>query len=1333
MGIIAATRARRWLPVLTVTLLLDSCGAALAAPGNILASDDFERGNLGGAWDTSGPGEAGTSRQASNSGERSMYLGERAVTVTSRPVDLSGVPAAVLSAWVRRGDDGFSENPDAGEDLRIEYLGSSGGWSTLAQYPGDGSPGEVINAAFALPADAHHAGFRVRFAQLAGSGNNYDYWHVDDVAITEAAPAGGGCDAPGVLSTYFDQNGQARQYFTGNSVTRVDATIDFDWSFGGSPDPAIGDDDFTSRWEGYVEVPATGDYVFRTRSDDGIRLWIDGNLIIDEWNDHAPRYDRSGSVPLSAGQRYELRMEHYERGGQAVAELYWDLPGGGTSYGIIPADRLFHCPAGAARQPIAHYTMDEGGWSGAGGAVVDASGNGNDGTAVGAASGAHPGRVCNGGMIPQNLTSAEQDAVDTGVDVDGEIGNAGSISFWYRSTPRWRHGGHRTLFDASVGDKYFYLVLRDNTALRFALEDSSDGDFRFDTQGNNNFDADTWVHVAVTWDMAVDEMQIFVNGSLERSHSFNSNGTLGNLGTLYLGDNRSDYHPEGSPASAHGTFDEVRIYNYVQTEAEIQADMNATRACAGPGSFDVDPGGTAASTCFDREVAFTARDAAGNVLSTYAGTVTLTTSSGHGDWRLSNEAGAAASDPAQGVLDNGTPDDGIATYAFSPDDQGTVSLYLSNDHADDVLVRIADVAAGISAEASTVLNFRDNAFVITPATCTGPSCAGPTGSTELVAGRPHAFTVALWRRDATAGPPTDCAIATGYTSPPDQALKAWRVRHAQDPGGLPPRIGAAGLPDALPGADNITLSFNNGVAGLVLDTEDVGRYTLHLRDDSSGFARDSAGNPLPLEGSSATLTVRPFALGYSDIEAGGGENPGGTATAGSGFVAAGDPFVATLGAYRWAGADDADGDGLADSGAVVTDNGSTPSFAWNTDQVVVLHTPPVGDGGVAGILGGSTALTPGDYSGGQATLAGLSYSEVGSMRIQATASGYLGSGYQVSGTSPVVGRFYPAYFTLRNPSLGAACATGGFSYMEQPGLQLAYTLDARNRAGGITVNYDSALYDVGQVALSAENGDDGNERVARLDTALPASWLAGSLTATDSAASFARSASGPDGPFDALQIGVRVSDPDGALLSGLDMNADTTGDCVAAGTCTARSLGTTRVRHGRLALTNAHGSELVPLPMGLRAEYYDGVAFVQNHLDDGSCTSLSLAPHLELCNGGPCRPDAGTAWGAGWQAGDVAIAVAGGTTTPNLATPTLAAGEAGLSFRAPGTGNTGHVDVRVVLTGHAGFADDLPWLLHDWGFDWDGDGSPEPTGPVGRASFGIHAGSPRHIDLRELY
>lgn len=169
---------------------------AYAAPGDILFEDDFDVGagcdTLGPQWTASDTNLGGISTQTSNSGACSMFLRGGVNTITGPVLDLSPVTGATLTAWLRQGLDSFSEDVDAGEDFVFEYLNSSSIWVPIATLLGSGPNGEITNVSLDLPLAALHSNFRLRFRMTGGSGGppanggvGYDYWHIDDVVLTE--------------------------------------------------------------------------------------------------------------------------------------------------------------------------------------------------------------------------------------------------------------------------------------------------------------------------------------------------------------------------------------------------------------------------------------------------------------------------------------------------------------------------------------------------------------------------------------------------------------------------------------------------------------------------------------------------------------------------------------------------------------------------------------------------------------------------------------------------------------------------------------------------------------------------------------------------------------------------------------------------------------------------------------------------------------------------------------------------------------------------------------------------------------------------------------------
>lgn len=138
-------------------------------------------------------------------------------------------------------------------------------------------------------------------------------------------------------------NGVNGQYwsnidFTGTTMTRIDPTIDFDWGNGGPG--TVGTDTFSARWTGFVVPRFTQTYTFYTTTDDGVRLWVN-NLttpLIDHFVNQSPT-TWTGTIALTAGTIYQIRMDYFENGGTALAKLEWSSPSQPRE--VVPQGRLY--------------------------------------------------------------------------------------------------------------------------------------------------------------------------------------------------------------------------------------------------------------------------------------------------------------------------------------------------------------------------------------------------------------------------------------------------------------------------------------------------------------------------------------------------------------------------------------------------------------------------------------------------------------------------------------------------------------------------------------------------------------------------------------------------------------------------------------------------------------------------------------------------------------------------------------------------------------------------------------------------------------------------------
>ena len=127
---------------------------------------------------------------------------------------------------------------------------------------------------------------------------------------------------PGFLGEYF-----ADMDLSGTPAhERTDERIEFDWG-AGEPAPGIPADQFSVRWTGDLGPLATaGEAVFAVTGDDGFRLWIDDELVLDKWIDQ-PATEWKAALDMEAGRTYSLRLEYYENGGNAACQFRWQPPG----------------------------------------------------------------------------------------------------------------------------------------------------------------------------------------------------------------------------------------------------------------------------------------------------------------------------------------------------------------------------------------------------------------------------------------------------------------------------------------------------------------------------------------------------------------------------------------------------------------------------------------------------------------------------------------------------------------------------------------------------------------------------------------------------------------------------------------------------------------------------------------------------------------------------------------------------------------------------------------------------------------------------------------------
>ncbi|MFZ2280826.1 MAG: Ig-like domain-containing protein [Prosthecobacter sp.] len=182
--------------------------------------------------------------------------------------------------------------------------------------------------------------------------------------VTVRIPAGVAQDAAGnpntvsnlITASYtpaVNTNGLTGDYYIGKnfeqfSFTRMESTVNYTWGTG-SPDPRIPADGYSVRWHGYLIPRYTQTYTIIPVTDDGVRLWVNGQQVVNDWNNHGDTWN-NGVIALQAGVAVPVVMEYYESTGGATARMLWESPG--QTREVIPQSQwLVNAPAAPAASP----------------------------------------------------------------------------------------------------------------------------------------------------------------------------------------------------------------------------------------------------------------------------------------------------------------------------------------------------------------------------------------------------------------------------------------------------------------------------------------------------------------------------------------------------------------------------------------------------------------------------------------------------------------------------------------------------------------------------------------------------------------------------------------------------------------------------------------------------------------------------------------------------------------------------------------------------------------------------------------------------------------------
>jgi hypothetical protein len=386
--------------------------------------------------------------------------------------------------------------------------------------------------------------FKLDGANLGGEDTSTPYtisWDTTQVtggqhtltAVARDAAGNTATSAPVVVNV---QNGLAcptgewkAEYFTNltltgsPAVTRCEQAIDNGWGTG-SPVAGVGADNFSVRWSGRFTFRG-GSTTFVATADDGVRVRLDGSVVIDQWRDQAAAtFVALRTVGAGA---HDITVEYYERSGQAVARVSW-------REGLVAA-----------------YNFDESTGTTAG----DRSGNGNTGTVSGATrtTSGRNGRALSFDGINDWVTIADANSLD--------LSNGLTLESW--------------VYPTALGSTARAVLYKEATGTsRYALyaNTSSRPGARVDVGGGRTaigaaqLSLNTWTHIAATFDGVT--LNLFVNG-VAVSSTPAAGSIAASTAALRIGG-----HAVASEWF-RGRIDDVRVYSRALSVAEIQADRTA--------------------------------------------------------------------------------------------------------------------------------------------------------------------------------------------------------------------------------------------------------------------------------------------------------------------------------------------------------------------------------------------------------------------------------------------------------------------------------------------------------------------------------------------------------------------------------------------------------------------------------------------------------------------------------------------------------------------------------------------------------------------------------------
>ncbi|MFH1495906.1 MAG: DUF6701 domain-containing protein [Pseudomonadota bacterium] len=1176
---------------------------------------------------TIGDARLGTTDYKSASTELDMRWGY--VSVSTLRTDMTGV-SGNIDYWIKSGGGTTSRAPDAGENLVVEYYNSAGAWTQLAQYLANGSTtSSIYNASHILPADAKHPGFRLRFRQLAGSGYDLDYWHVDDVCVGTIVPIAD-------LSMTMTRTGPL---VPGTNVSyALNVTNSGPGTLSGS-------------LQVIDTLPAGLSYV--SASGAGWSCSANAQIVTCGWTGTLPSGAAAPTLTLTAAVALN-----------ASGTLTNTATVTGTVIDNVPANNTAVNTGNViVATLIAEYRLEEPVWNGTSGELKDTAGYAGgpfNGTAIGTpnptpalASPARPGNPGTCGYATMSGPRADGGAFTiSGLPVSTAAGAKTSVAFWM-----YWDGTDSVM---PIGWHLHDLWLQG-------------GSFGFNTANSDIYGissaglANGWHHVvAVFTNGSVTSNQLYIDGvnqALTQRQSTPNLATAVVSSTLQIGGWTQD-----NSYRFTGRIDEVMVYRDALVQADVTALYNDTHACVAavdhyelslPTSSIACLSSTATVTaCANNSSPCTSPSTAVN-----GQTATLATNGGAlGSATVTfNAAGVAST---------------TLSYPTLTVDPTTVTVTLSGEQVTAINPRkcCPDGANCVVANScSTIFNTAGFIFSDTQngAVATIPTqVAGTSAGTHYLRSVRSSSTTKACEAGLTGAQTVSLAYecnnpATCYSSNLMSVNGGTATTIARNDNG------------SVTSFSSVNMTFDaNGNAPFTFVYSDVGQVKLHARKT---LTADATKTPpvvaATLTGTSNAFVVKPFGFELSDIKQTASPNlvnPGAADATGSKFVKAGEAFSVTATAVTSTGSTafsygrETSAEGLKLTSALVGGLGLTnnpalanntafgtfsngvatgTTFSWNEVGIIKL-TPSVGDGDYLGVgdVSGPISGNVGRFYAGKFVLsdgaignradivkAGSVTAGSSTLTLASAAGVQVGdelkivgagtAGTMLSTTAAAVsadGLTITLAAAASTTAAGAPVYIGKFTYMGEP-MDVVFTLTAKAVDGTTTLqNYTWSATPENQfaklnpqAAVTAGSGGPlglGAVNSAATRTPFPpcgATPAHPCLTPSLATGTFSGGLANvkvpitlyrgtvPTDPYALLDIGVAPLDSDGVIMSAYDLD---TVNVVAAASNHAK-VGSSEARFGRLIMSNAHGSEQLKLPIPIEVQYWGGQYWKTNSDD----------------------------------------------------------------------------------------------------------------------------------------